>query len=171
MRSWPVGPGFVAVGEENGRGRPQRRHLDLNGRAAIGIAWSIRRRHSPGTGAQRMYAVAASDIGLVAAGTDVLEEGADEPDPERSLGRRRSGRRSTAKHWIRLPGNDPSMSTLADQGRQEIKALLSDRGRVPRAGRRRRVRVRLGREGLDRDPSHVVSESAGPRRYAGMERR
>ena len=75
-----------------------------------------------------MYAVAVSDVGLVAAGTDVLEDGIDEAEPERALGCRRSGRRSTAKHWIRLPGNDPSMSTLADQGRQEIKALLSIEG-------------------------------------------
>ena len=80
-----------------------------------------------GTGAQRMYAVAPSDVGLVAAGTDVLEEGADDLDPD--------GHWDAAvwtsidgEHWIRLPGNDPSMSALADQGRQEIKALLPIEG-------------------------------------------
>ena len=32
------------------------------------------------------------------------------------------------EEWIRLPGDDPSMSTLADLGHQEIKALLSIEG-------------------------------------------
>jgi len=30
--------------------------------------------------------------------------------------------------WLRLPGDDSSMSTLADIGHQEIKALLSIEG-------------------------------------------
>ena len=62
-------------------------------------------------------------VGLVAAGTDVLVEGIDSLEPD--------GHWDAAvwtsidgEDWIRLPGNDPTMSTLADLGQQEIKALL-----------------------------------------------
>ena len=120
------GPGFVAVGEEN---------IDGNIDAVVwtsidGVAWD--RAVDPtgaftGDGAQRMFAVTTSDAGLVAAGTDVLLGGVDALEPD--------GRWDAAvwtsidgEHWIRLPGNDPSMSTLADQGRQEIKALLRIEG-------------------------------------------
>ena len=120
------GPGFVAVGEENIDG-------DINAvvwTSTDGLAWD--RVVDPsgafsGDGAQRMYAVAASDVGLVAAGTDVLAEGVDETEPD--------GHWDAAvwtsidgEHWIRLPGNDPNMSTLADLGHQEIKALLPIEG-------------------------------------------
>jgi hypothetical protein len=119
------GPGYVAVGEET---------IDGDTNAVIWTStdasdWD--RVNSPdafiGEGAQSMYAVAVSDVGLVAAGTDVLLAGIDEAEP--------NGHWDAAvwtsidgEDWIRLPGNDPSMSTLADQGRQEIKGLLSIEG-------------------------------------------
>ena len=122
------GPGFVAVGEEDIDG-------DINGAvwtSEDGKEWE--RVVDPedafaGLGEQHMYAVAAWDlgVGLVAAGTDVLEEGIDSLEPD--------GHWDAAvwtsvdgEHWIRLPGNDPTMSTLADLGQQEIKALLPIEG-------------------------------------------
>ncbi|HET9250028.1 MAG TPA: BTAD domain-containing putative transcriptional regulator, partial [Actinomycetota bacterium] len=123
------GPGFVAVGEE-----------DIDGdidpvvwTSTDGEEWD--RVADPanafvGVGEQHMYAVARSvdpDVGLVAAGTDVLPPDADVSEPE--------GHWDAAvwtsidgEHWIRLPGDDPSMSSLADQGRQEIKAVLPIEG-------------------------------------------
>jgi len=117
------GPGFVAVGEEDIDGE-----IDAVVRtSANGRDWD--RVADPsgafvGDGEQHMYAVAASEgVGLVAAGTDVLAPGADGSEP--------NGHWDAAiwtsidgEHWIRLPGEDPSMSTLADLGHQEIKALL-----------------------------------------------
>jgi hypothetical protein len=56
-----------------------------------------------GDGAQRMYAVAESDIGVVAAGTDVLAAGTDNSN-RTAIGTRRSGRRSTARAGSVCPG-------------------------------------------------------------------
>ena len=119
-------PGYVAVGEETIEGDTDA----VVWTSTDGREWE--RVFDPteaftGGGAQRMYAVAASDIGLVAAGTDVLEAGADDQEPD--------GHWDAAVwtsvdglHWERLPGDDPSMSTLADLGHQEIKALVPVEG-------------------------------------------
>jgi hypothetical protein len=67
--------------------------------------------------------VAASDVGLVAAGSDILAPGSNDLEPE--------GHWDAAVwtsldglHWERLPGHDLSMTTLTDLGDQEIKALI-----------------------------------------------
>jgi len=73
--------------------------------------------------------------------------------------------------WIRLPGVDPSMSTLADPGRQEIKALVLIEGGFFALGAEGEsesdwdARVWIGTS------TPLASGSAGPRRYAGTERR
>jgi len=111
------GPGFVAVGEET-------RHGDTDA-----VVWTSTdaldwlRVDDPsaafgGEGAQRMYAVTSSSIGVVAGGSDRSEDdGAWDGAVWTSL---------DGVQWERLPGQDPAatMSTLTDVGDQQIQALI-----------------------------------------------
>lgn len=66
-----------------------------------------------GPGDQRMYAIARSDRGFVAAGSDVTD------DSDGAVWTSLDG-----DTWERLPPNHPSMTPLADIGFQEVAELL-----------------------------------------------
>ncbi len=107
------GPGLVAVGQES---------IDGDTNAAVwtsidGISWE--RVQDPagvfqGDGSQQMSAVAASDVGLVAAGSEVLNG---------TNGAVWISADGTA--WARVPAGSPEIAPLVDFGRQGIRALLT----------------------------------------------
>jgi hypothetical protein len=67
-----------------------------------------------GSGDQHMYTVAASSLGLVAAGSEVTEE-----DTDAAVWTSIDG-----VIWERLPGHAPTMTALTDVALQEIKGLI-----------------------------------------------
>jgi len=104
--------GFLAVGEET---------LDGDTNAAVWLSPSgkewLRLDDDPvfaGEGDQRMFAVAASPTGLVAGGSDRI----DSQHWDASVWTSPDG-----EHWER-PTSGPGISTFADIGDQEIKALV-----------------------------------------------
>lgn len=108
-----VGSGFIAVGQETIDG-------DTNAvvwTSADGRDWT--RVSDPsglfgGAGDQIMYAVLSTPVGIVAAGSEVLE-----PEWDAAVWTSIDG-----ISWMRLSGDTPAMYALADIGDQEIKALI-----------------------------------------------
>ncbi len=121
------GPGFVAVGQETIDG-------DTNAvvwTSADGHDWAqvVEPSAFGGDGAQEMFAVSSSETGIIAAGSDRLPA---ETDPLERGGHWDAAVWTSLDgvDWIRLPGDDPSMTTLTDLGDQEIKGLISIEGGI-----------------------------------------
>jgi hypothetical protein len=66
-----------------------------------------------------MYTVVSSDLGLVAAGREDYTGAGGELERDAAVWTSIDG-----AQWQRLPGDDPAMTTLTDQGFQEIKGLI-----------------------------------------------
>src|SRR5262245_34575914 len=66
-----------------------------------------------------MYTVAASELGLVAAGSEDYTGADGRRERDAAVWTSLDG-----VHWIRLPGDDPTMTALTDQGFEEIKGLI-----------------------------------------------
>ena len=108
------GPGLVAVGEETVDGETDA----VAWVSSDGFDWD--RVDDPagafgGAGAQRMFAVTSSPLGVVAAGEDDVGR-----DTDAAVWTSADG-----TTWERLPGDTPAMSALTDFGRQSIKVLIA----------------------------------------------
>ena len=108
------GPGLVAVGEETVDGETDA----VAWVSSDGSDWD--RVDDPagafgGAGAQRMFAVTSSPLGVVAAGEDDVGR-----DTDAAVWTSADG-----TTWERLPGDTPAMSALTDFGRQSIKVLIA----------------------------------------------
>ena len=105
--------GFIAVGEQTIDGETDA----VVWSSSNGRDWE--RLPDPGavfggSGDQHMYTVAASSLGLVAAGSEVTEE-----DTDAAVWTSIDG-----ITWERLPGHAPTMTALTDVALQEIKGLI-----------------------------------------------